>query len=208
IMASGNDVCPAIVFSGRLSNRPGDFVYLETVAGGSGALNDMDGMDGVHVHMTNSSNLPVEALENEYPLRVECYALVPDSGGVGRQRGGMAVAREVRALADGIVFSARSDNHVVGRASGVLGGGDGRQARLVYKRTDGSEEVMSSKTAGLRMAQGESVCLETSGAGGFGSPQERAMAALADDVYDERVSLAAARQAYGERVDQALSSKA
>src|SRR5690606_28531989 len=103
IMASGNDVCPAIVFSGRLANRPGDFVYLETVAGGSGARDDMDGMDGVHVHMTNSSNLPVEALENEYPLRVERYELVPDSGGVGRQRGGMAVAREVRALADGIV---------------------------------------------------------------------------------------------------------
>ncbi|CAM4306803.1 hydantoinase B/oxoprolinase family protein [Bordetella muralis] len=208
IMASGNDVCPAIVFSGRLASRPGDFVYLETVAGGSGARDDMDGMDGVHVHMTNSSNLPVEALENEYPLRVERYALVSDSGGAGRQRGGMAVAREIRALADGIIFSARSDNHVVGRASGVLGGGDGRQARLVYKRTDGSEEIMSSKTAGLRMASGESVCLETSGAGGFGNPKDRAATALADDLHDERVSLAAARKIYGDLVDRALASKA
>lgn len=208
IMASGNDVCPAIVFSGRLASRPGDFVYLETVAGGSGARDDMDGMDGVHVHMTNSSNLPVEALENEYPLRVERYALVSDSGGAGRQRGGMAVAREIRALADGIVFSARSDNHVAGRASGVLGGGDGRQARLVYKRTDGNEEIMSSKTAGLRMACGESVCLETSGAGGFGNPKDRAVTALADDLHDERVSVAAARKIYGDLVDRALASKA
>lgn len=208
IMASGNDVCPAIVFSGRLASRPGDFVYLETVAGGSGARDDMDGMDGVHVHMTNSSNLPVEALENEYPLRVERYALVSDSGGAGRQRGGMAVAREIRALADGIVFSARSDNHVAGRASGVLGGGDGRQARLVYKHADGSEKIMSSKTAGLRMARGESVCLETSGAGGFGNPEDRAVAALADDIQDERVSLAEARKIYGDLVDRALASKA
>ena len=208
IMASGNDVCPAIVFSGRLASRPGDFVYLETVAGGSGARDDMDGMDGVHVHMTNSSNLPVEALENEYPLRVERYALVSDSGGAGRQRGGMAVAREIRALADGIVFSARSDNHVAGRASGVLGGGDGRQARLVYKRTDGNEEIMSSKTAGLRMACGESVCLETSGAGGFGNPKDRVVTALADDLHDERVSVAAARKIYGDLVDRALASKA
>lgn len=206
IMASGNDVCPAIVFSGRLAHRAGEFVYLETVAGGSGARDDMDGMDAIHVHMTNSSNLPVEALENEYPLRVERYALIPDSGGVGRQRGGMAVAREIRALVDGIVFSARSDNHVTGKAQGVLGGGDGRQARLTYKHADGTEQVMSSKTAGLRMASGESVCLETSGAGGFGLPQERALTALASDLYDERISLAAAREAYGDRVSQVLSS--
>ncbi len=208
IMASGNDVCPAIVFSGRLAHRPGDFVYLETVAGGSGARDDMDGMDGVHVHMTNSSNLPVEALENEYPLRVERYALVPDSGGVGRQRGGMAVAREVSALADGIVFSARSDNHVTGRATGVLGGGDGRQARLLHRRADGQELELSSKTAGLRMARGDSVRLETSGAGGFGEPAERTLAALGEDLRDERVSVAAARQAYGELADRALASKA
>ncbi|CAM4134944.1 hydantoinase B/oxoprolinase family protein [Bordetella tumulicola] len=208
IMASGNDVCPAIVFSGRLPNRPGDFVYLETVAGGSGARDDMDGMDGVHVHMTNSSNLPVEALENEYPLRVERYALIPDSGGVGRQRGGMAVVREVRALADGIIFSARSDNHVAGRATGVLGGGDGRQAKLVYKRADGSEEILSSKTSSLRLSYGESVCLETSGAGGFGEPQARALTALADDLRDERVSPTVARQAYGDLVERALASKA
>ena len=56
------------------------------------------------------------------------------------------------------------------------------------------------------MASGESVCLETSGAGGFGLPQERALTALASDLYDERISLAAAREAYGDRVSQALSA--
>jgi N-methylhydantoinase B/oxoprolinase/acetone carboxylase alpha subunit len=50
-MASINDVCPAIVFSGKLERRAGDFVYLQTVAGGAGARAAQDGMDGVHVHV-------------------------------------------------------------------------------------------------------------------------------------------------------------
>lgn len=206
IMASSNDVCPAIVFSGKLERRFGDFVYLETVAGGAGARYDMDGMDGIHVHMTNSSNLPIEALENEYPLQVDEYAFVPGSGGVGRMRGGMAVARQISARADGIVFSARSDNHTVGRATGVLGGGDGRQSRLVRFATDGSEEVLSSKTANMTLKQGESVRLETSGAGGLGLPAERAVVALARDLLDECIGEKAARAAYGDLVDCALET--
>jgi len=206
IMASSNDVCPAIVFSGKLERRLGDFVYLETVAGGAGARFDMDGMDGIHVHMTNSSNLPIEALENEYPLQVDEYAFVPESGGVGRMRGGMAVARQISARSNGIVFSARSDNHTVGRATGVLGGGDGRQSRLVRFTPDGSEEVLSSKTANMTLKQGESVRLETSGAGGLGVPAERSVAALARDLLDGCIGEQAARAAYGELVDLALDS--
>ena len=205
IMASGNDVCPAIVFSGRLERRAGDFVYLETVAGGAGARADLDGMDGVHVHMTNSSNLPIEALENEYPLQVDEYAFVPESGGIGRMRGGMAIARQISSLADGIVFSARSDNHTAGRALGVLGGGDGRQSRLQRFAADGTTETLSSKTANIALKRGESVRLETSGAGGFGMPSERTVKALARDLADGFMGESAARAAYGPLVDLALA---
>jgi N-methylhydantoinase B len=205
IMASGNDVCPAIVFSGKLPRGSGDFVYLETVSGGSGARADMDGMDAVHVHMTNSSNLPIEALENEYPLQVDEYALVPESGGVGRMRGGMAVARQISVWADDIVFSARSDNHTAGVSTGVLGGGNGRQSRLLRFAPDGAVQVLSSKTANIALKRGESIRLETSGAGGFGDPAQRSVEALARDIMDEVVGVEAARAAYGALTDRALA---
>ncbi|MEW9586599.1 hydantoinase B/oxoprolinase family protein [Paraburkholderia sp. DGU8] len=195
IMASSNDCCPAIVFSGPLRSRPGSFVYLETLGGGSGARYDVDGMDAVHVHMTNTSNLPVEALENEYPLRVDEYALIADSGGAGRTRGGLAIAKQISALGEGIVFSARSDSHVTGVAAGVAGGHDGRRARLV-KEANGASTELSSKTANIALADGESVRLETSGGGGYGAPSERPRGSIERDVRDGKVSLEAARQAY------------
>jgi N-methylhydantoinase B len=206
VMASSNDACPAIVFSGPLSKRSGDYVYMETLGGGAGARYDADGMNGVHVHMTNTSNLPAEALENEYPLLVEEYALVQDSGGAGRARGGLGIAREIRALVQGTVFSARSDSHTVGIAEGVGGGAPGRRARLVRKAAQGDEQVLFSKVARLELNAGDSIRIETVGAGGCGNPAERTDADLVRDLRDGYVSLAEARARYGaERVDALLA---
>lgn len=192
VMASSNDLCPAIVFSGRLQQRAGQFVYLETLGGGAGARFDRDGMDGIHVHMTNTSNLPVEALENEYPLRVDEYGLIPDSGGAGRTRGGLGIAKQIRALVPGIVFSARSDSHTVGVPAGVDGGLDGRQARLLRNPGTPREQELYSKTANIELGAGESVRIETPGGGGYGSPLERAGERLLDDLRDGVVTPAAA----------------
>jgi N-methylhydantoinase B len=197
VMASSNDLCPAIVFSGRLAQRAGQFVYLETVGGGAGARFDTDGMDGVHVHMTNTSNLPVEALENEYPLLMEEYSLITDSGGAGRTRGGMGIAKQIRALAPGIVFSSRSDSHTVGVPEGVNGGLDGRRARLIRNYGQEGEAAMFSKAANIELGVGESVRLETPGGGGYGAPAERRAESLREDILDGKVTLAAARKDYG-----------
>ena len=195
-MASGNDCCPAIVFSGRLAQRAGQFVYLETIGGGAGARFDGDGMDGVHVHMTNTSNLPVEALETEYPLLMDEYALIADSGGAGRTRGGMGITKQIRATAPGIVFSARSDSHVVGVPEGVAGGADGRRARLVRNPGQPGEEVLFSKTANIALAVGESIRIETPGGGGYGDPALRTPARLRQDIADGKVTHAAAEHDY------------
>jgi N-methylhydantoinase B len=97
-IAAGNGSCATASFAG-VDPRDGHlWVYLETIAGGSGARVDKDGLDGVHVHMT--SNLPVEALEIEYPLTVLRYELVEGSGGAGRFRGGMGLRRVYRAEAE------------------------------------------------------------------------------------------------------------
>lgn len=199
IMASSNDCCPAIVFSGRWADRPGHFVYLETLGGGAGARHGVDGMDGVHVHMTNTSNLPVEALENEYPLLMDEYALIADSGGAGRTRGGLAIAKQIRARGAGIVFSARSDSHTVGVATGVAGGADGRRARLVRNWGTPDEQELFSKTANITLAPGDSVRIETPGGGGYGAPGERSAGRIEQDLLDGKISREQAESAYGYR---------
>ena len=205
VMASGNDVVPAIVFSGALTRRHGHYVYLETLGGGSGARCTADGMDAVHVHMTNTSNLPAEALENEYPLMVDEYALVDDSGGAGQYRGGLGIARQIRAVVPGTIFSVRSDSHTVGVPSGVFGGLDGRRAKLIrnYGRPD--QEELFSKVARVEMKVGDAMRIETPGAGGYGEPAERSLEAIARDLRNGTVTRAAAERDYGaERVSAAL----
>lgn len=196
-MASSHDIVPAIIFSGPRRGGDGTFVYLETIGGGMGARSDADGMEAIHVHLTNTSNLPVEALENEYSLLVDEYALVPDSGGAGRHRGGLGIARQIRATCDGIVFSVRSDGHVLG-APGLAGGKPGGTARLLRNAGTNREEELSSKTASIVLAEGETIRLATPGGGGFGDPSERDPAALAADLRAGKVSPARAREDYGE----------
>jgi N-methylhydantoinase B len=203
-MASSQDIVPCIVFSGERRRLDGSFVYLETMGGGAGARFGADGMDAVHVHITNTSNLPVEALENEYALVVDEYALVEDSCGAGRWRGGLGIARQIRATRDGIVFSARSDGHKAG-APGLFGGLPGRTARLLRNPGTDREEELSSKAANLVLAAGESVRLETPGGGGLGEPSERDPRALAADLREGKLSRAAAERDYSaERVAAAL----
>lgn len=206
VYASGNDLLPGIVFSGVQKSGRDTFVYLEAVGGGSGAGFNTDGMDAVHVHVTNSSNLPVEALENEYPLRIIAYELVEDSGGAGRQRGGLGIAREVMALQDDTVFTARSDSHLFG-AAGVFGGLDGGKARLIFHSADGASTELASKTANLVLKAGESVRLETPGGAGYGAPRERSIEQLARDLRGGKVSRAQAEVDYGaDRMAQALAT--
>jgi N-methylhydantoinase B len=195
-MAASLDSVPVIIFSGERRLRDGTFVYLESMGGGVGARYDADGMDGVHVHVTNTSNLPAEALENEYALLVDEYALVDGSGGAGRHRGGMGIARQIRATRGGVIFSARSDGHRAG-APGLFGGLAGGTARLLRNPGTPREEELSSKAANLVLEAGESVRLETPGGGGFGAPGERDRRALATDIADGRLTVEAARRDYG-----------
>jgi N-methylhydantoinase B len=181
VMASSNDVLPAIVFSGRHRRSGRTYVYLETLGGGAGARLGRDGMDGIQVHVTNTSNLPVEALENEYPLLVEEYGLVANSGGAGRSRGGLGIARQIRALEDGTVFGCRSDSHLT-RAEGVFGGEPGKPGRLVHNPGRPDARELPSKVSRLVLRAGESMRIETPGGGGAGPPAERSPERLAEDL--------------------------
>jgi N-methylhydantoinase B len=207
-VGAANGANTTAVFFGHDPRYGRDYVYLETLGGGSGARFDADGMDAVHVHLTNTSNLPAEALENEYPLMVDEYALVEDSGGAGEYRGGLGIARQIRAVVPGTIFSVRSDSHTVGVPSGVFGGKDGRRAKLIrnYGRPD--QEELFSKVARVEMKVGDAMRIETPGAGGYGPPAERSLEAVARDLRSGKVTRAAAERDYGvEHVRAAMSKK-
>jgi N-methylhydantoinase B len=190
VIAAGNGSCTTASFAGEHPRDGKLWVYLETIGGGSGARADKDGLDGVHVHVTNTSNLPVESLEVEYPLTLLCYELVSGSGGAGRQRGGMGLRRVYRAEAPCRlrVDGSRLLSAPWGLAGGLSGGsGEFRFGPGVepFPRGDGM------------LRAGEIVEIVTPGAGGYGPPAERDPAAIARDLADGAIDPDNARRIYG-----------
>ncbi|MEM8550950.1 MAG: hydantoinase B/oxoprolinase family protein [Pseudomonadota bacterium] len=181
-MAASNDSTTLIVLSGSDGARRQSFVYPESIGGGAGAFADRDGMSGVHVHTVNSTNLPLEILEQSYPLRATAYGLCEGSGGDGRQRGGLGIVREVEALRDDTHVTLRSDGHKF-PAPGADGGGPGSVTKVLHIRTDGQAMELPSKTT-LTLKRGERIRVETLGGGGFGRPEERTAEARARDCED------------------------
>jgi N-methylhydantoinase B len=145
------------------------FTYYETIAGGQGACPDADGPSAVHVAMSNTLNTPVEALEQEFPLRMREYALRRRSGGAGARRGGDGVIRELEALAE-MEFSLLTERRRH-RPAGAVGGGPGAAGRNLLMSSDGRVRELPSKTAG-RLRPGERLRIETPGGGGYG-PRRR-----------------------------------
>ncbi|MGD8389841.1 MAG: hydantoinase B/oxoprolinase family protein, partial [Desulfobacteraceae bacterium] len=149
----------------------GYYSYVETYGGGQGALINEDGMDGVHVHMTNTMNTPTEVIEIAYPLRVERYGLVPDSEGPGRFRGGLGLTREVTTVGHRATVSIGTERRKI-RPWGLMGGKEGgpSDAWIVYP--DGEKKSLPVKTT-IQVEEGTRIALRTAGGGGFGDPRER-----------------------------------
>ena len=184
--------------SGHHAGAP--YVCFEILGGGWGATRYHDGLDATFGLMANCYDTPIEALELEYPLRVERYELIADSGGAGRYRGGLGLTREVRYLSGEGSFTNRSDGQKF-PPPGVLGGAAGGTSRQRLVRADGRVEKLPSKATNLTIAAGDLVCMETAGGGGYGSPSGRDSDAVLADVLDGKVSIAAARATYGATID-------
>ena len=177
---ASNGANTTAVFSGLDPRTSQGYLYLETLGGGGGARFDHDGKDGVQVHTTNTSNLPVEAIEMEYPLRVERYELVDDSAGPGRYRGGQGLRRVVTPVGHRCLFNGQGERFSH-QAWGIFGGRAGRPGRFVFQQTDASETALDIKPSGVAVEPGEKIMIETPGAGGYGPPGDRAENLLADD---------------------------
>ncbi|HEV2438818.1 MAG TPA: hydantoinase B/oxoprolinase family protein [bacterium] len=169
VVAGGPGTSGLVMFGGRHEDgRP--FVLYEVHGGGEGASRARDGTNAVRVHMSNVMNTPVEVIESEYPLRVECCELRPDSGGRGRHRGGLGLRRSYRVLGEHAELSTMIERSRV-RPWGVFGGGDGAPFRVTCERAGERIPVGAKENRDVR--RGDLIVLDSSGGGGYGPPEER-----------------------------------
>ncbi len=143
------------------------FTFYETIGGGLGARPKKDGIDGIHSHMTNTANTPIEALESSYPLRVECYHLIPGSGGKGQYRGGWGIRRDIKILAEQAIVSIQSERRRFG-PWGLQGGLPGRLGKNRHWHRGKWKEIPGKVT--LAVENGDIISIQTPGGGGYGKP--------------------------------------
>ncbi len=142
------------------------FAYYETIAGGMGARPNADGVSGVHTHMTNSLNTPVEALEYAYPFRMRQYSYRRHSGGAGKFSGGDGLIREIELLADAQV-TLLSDRRQF-RPYGLAGGEPGAAGRASHISQNESQSNEIPSKSSLQAKTGDVIRIETPGGGGWG----------------------------------------
>jgi len=144
------------------------FAYYETVAGGMGARPTADGVSGIHTHMTNSSNTPIEALEYAYPFRVRSYSYRAGSSGAGKYRGGDGIVREIE-----VTTSARitllTDRRIF-RPYGLAGGEAGAAGRSLHLSGTESKELPGK--CSFEAKSGDIIRIESPGGGGWGLPSK------------------------------------
>jgi len=181
---------PVLRFVGR-DPENGQFIsYPETYACGRGAKHNDDGADAHQTHMTNTANAPVEVIELERMLKVTQYALVPDSGGAGKYRGGLGLTREVMCMMPASFAAERMRPSI--KPYGLFGGEGGG--------TDAGGELLPDGSMGKAfgdLAMGGKACIRTSGGGGWGNSLERPIEKVEWDVLNGYISLEAAREIYG-----------
>jgi N-methylhydantoinase B len=176
--------------------RPGQSAMQYEIAGSAyGAGVGHDGVTATATHLSNLHTTPIEILESEFPCRITRFALVPDSGGAGEWRGGLAMQREYELLENAIVV--RRFNKTRFPPLGLAGGKPGSRARFVV-RLGTKQELETKASARVEMKAGERFLLQSAGGGGYGDPRRRDPGALAADLAEGYVSPEALKQDYGE----------
>jgi N-methylhydantoinase B len=153
---------------GGMDPRTGNaFSFYETIGGGEGAGKNTHGASGIHTHMTNTLNTPIESLETEYPLRVHRYSLRTGSGGKGIWNGGDGIIREIEILAEQCTISLQSERRIR-KPWGLKGGEPGLNGQNILL-FQGRKVILQSKST-IVAPQGAIIRIETPGGGGFGEP--------------------------------------
>ncbi len=198
ILAAGEGGNTLVVIGGQNPDRT-PYVYYELLSGTWGARPDRDGNDGLCNPANVASNIPIEEAECGYPVRIERYGLVRDSGGAGKYRGGLGIEREWRLLDGEAHLAIRSDrrDHL---PYGLYGGNPGTGSINILHHPDEDEVLITMVSTSMRAD--ERIYHRQAGGGGWGKALERDPTAVARDVKNDKVSVAAARSDYGVVLDE------
>jgi len=172
------------------------FVCAELDTGGSGGSARADGIDVIRTDIANVMNVPAEALELNYPLRVHRNALRPDSAGAGRRRGGLGHVNETEVLRGPVHLTVFEERHRT-RPWGLFGGKPGAHSRAEVRRADGRVEAIPTNSIYVLETGDRVVCDGSAGGGGYGDPYEREPELVLADVLDRKLSVDTARADYG-----------
>jgi len=184
---------------GGYDARGNAFVLLEFLHGSWGGQAGRDGLDANASLVVNFSNNPIEMIEAELPIAIEQYGFVPDSGGPGRYRGGLALVRDYRFLEEEATLQIRSDRRKY-RPYGIQGGKSGAPSINILN-PDGERRILGSKVT-LTIRKGDLFRHIVAGAGGFGDPFDREPERLLADVQSGKITIGHARCEYGVAIDE------
>ena len=184
---------------GGLREDGAPWTFYETIGGGSGGRPMGDGVDGIHVNMTNTMNTPIEALETYLPLRFESYNLRTDSGGPGKYRGGCGIERSWTLTGPSATLSILAERVKI-PPWGLHGGYPGALGEYTLIKQNGETVKLPSKCT-VPLQHGDSLIIRTPGGGGYGDPLERDPERVLEDVLDDLISLDVARSKYGVVID-------
>jgi N-methylhydantoinase B len=193
---AGGSTLPS--FGGRVAGR--NFVFSECIMGTWGATSEHDGQEGVPHMASNQANVPVEMIEADYPIRIERYGFVADTGGPGQFRGGLSLVREYRMLTDDVYFGVRSDKCRY-RPHGLFGGLEGAPSENLLNPDGDVRRLPAMPTRPVTLDMGEVYRHIMAGGGGYGDPRLRAPDRVREDLLDGRISREHARSAYGVVLD-------
>ena len=179
---AAGDGGPAVISCGGEDASGKAFVFMELISGAFGGRPGMDGLEGVASPIVNAQNTSCELIEATYPLRIEHYGFVPNTGGAGQFRGGLAVRRDVRFLGKRAVLQIRSDRARV-KPWGLNGGAEGVNSSNTLFTPDGQSQELPSKIV-IDIESGSMWRHTTASGGGWGSAQDRSPQAHARDLRD------------------------
>jgi len=157
-----------VMVGGFDPERKRQWVFYETIGGGSGGRPGKDGVDGIHCNMTNTMNTPIEAIEQYYPMLFEQYELRYGSYGAGKWRGGCGIKRSWTLLAPSAELTVLGERTKIA-PWGLMGGQPGGLGAYWVRKKGGKKEKIKSKST-LTLNKGDTLIIETPGGGGYGAP--------------------------------------